>query len=112
MRKLVLGLLVALLAVTVVLSGCNGGQTGEKSLIKISDLARVMDSYERLMERYMNLTEQNQSIVGTDLKYVITTLDSIDSRMADISARIARIETTLGIDQSKSTPNPKADPQP
>lgn len=38
MRKLILGVLVALLAVTVVFSGCSGGQTGEKSLIKISDL--------------------------------------------------------------------------
>ena len=77
-----------------------------------TDLARVMDAYERLMERYMDLTEQNQSIVGADLKYVVTTLDSIDGRLADMSARIARIETALGIGQSKSPPNSKLDPQP
>ena len=77
-----------------------------------TDLARVMDSYERLMERYMDLTQQNQSMVGTDLKYVVTTLDSIDGRLAEFSARIARIETALGIEQPKSSPNPKPDVQP
>jgi len=77
-----------------------------------TDLARVMDSYERLMERYMDLTQQNQSMVGTDLKYVVTTLDSIDGRLAELSARIARIETALGIEQPKSSPSPKPDDQP
>ena len=77
-----------------------------------TDLARVMDAYERLMERYMDLTEQNQSMVGTDLKYVITTLDSIDGRLAEFSARIARIETALGIEQPKSSLGPKPDHQP
>lgn len=77
-----------------------------------TDLTRVMDAYERLMERYLDLTEQNQSVVGTDLKYVVTTLDSIDGRLAEFSARIARIETALGIDQSKSSQNPQPDPQP
>jgi len=77
-----------------------------------TDLARVMDSYERLMERYMDLTQQNQSMVGTDLKYVVTTLDSIDGRLAELSARIARIETALGIEQPKSSLNPKPDAQP
>ena len=77
-----------------------------------TDLARVMDAYERLMERYLDLTERNQSMVGADLKYVVTTLDSIDGRLAEFSARIARIETALGIEQSKSSPNPRPNPQP
>ena len=77
-----------------------------------TDLARVMDAYERLMERYLDLTEQNQSTVGADLKYVVTTLDSIDGRMAELSVRIARIETALGIDKPKSPPRPKPAPQP
>ena len=77
-----------------------------------TDLARIMDAYERLMERYMDQTQQNQSIVGADLKYVVTTLDSIDGRLAQFSARIARIETALGIDHTKSSLNPKPDPQP
>jgi hypothetical protein len=77
-----------------------------------TDLARVMDAYERLMERYMDLTEQNQSIVGTDLKYVVTTQDSIDGRLTELSVRIARIETALGIDQPGSSLSPKPDPQP
>ena len=77
-----------------------------------TDLARIMDAYERLMERYMDQTQQNQSIVGADLKYVVTTLDSIDGRLAEFSARIARIETALGIEQPKKSPNPKPDDQP
>ena len=77
-----------------------------------TDLARVMDAYERLMERYMDLTQQNQSIVGADLKYVVTTLDSIDGRLAEFSARIARIETALGIEKPKSPSIPIPDPQP
>jgi len=77
-----------------------------------TDLARVMDAYERLMERYMDLTEQNQSMVGADLKYVVTTLDSIDSRLAEFSARIAMIETALGIELPRNSPNPKPEPQP
>jgi len=77
-----------------------------------TDLARIMDAYERLMERYMDQTQQNQSIVGADLKYVVTTLDSIDGRLAEFSARIARIETALGIEQPQNSPNPKPDDQP
>ena len=77
-----------------------------------TDLARVMDAYERLMERYLDLTERNQSMVGADLKYVVTTLDSIDGRLAEFSARIARIETALGIDQPGIPLSPKPDPQP
>ena len=77
-----------------------------------TDLTRVMDAYERLMERYMDLTEQNHSIVSADLKYVVTTLDSINGRMAELSVRIARIETALGIEQPKSSPNPKPHSQP
>ena len=77
-----------------------------------TDLARVMDAYERLMERYMDLTELNQSMVGADLKYAVTTLDSIDGRLAEFSARIARIETALGIEQPKISPNPKPAAQP
>lgn len=77
-----------------------------------TDLARVMDAYERLMERYMDLTEQNQSMVGADLKYIVTTLDSIDVGIAGLSARIARIEAALGIKPPQSPPNPKPDPQP
>jgi len=77
-----------------------------------TDLARVMDSYERLMERYLDITEQNQSMVGADLKYVVTTLDSIDAQLAEFSARIARIETALGIDQPKSAASPRPEPQP
>ncbi len=77
-----------------------------------TDLARVMDAYERLMERYMDQTQQNQSIVGADLKYVVTTLDSIDGRLTEFSARIARIETALGIDQPGNSLNPKPAPQP
>ena len=77
-----------------------------------TDLARVMDAYERLMERYMDLTERNQSMVGTDLKYVVKTLDSIDGRLTEFSERIARIETALGIEQSGSSLGPKPDHQP
>ncbi|MHC4324126.1 MAG: hypothetical protein ACYSUX_07620 [Planctomycetota bacterium] len=77
-----------------------------------TDLARVMDSYERLMERYMNLTEQNQSIVEADLKHVAAALDSISGQLTEFSARIARIETALGIEQPKSPLSPKPVPQP
>ena len=77
-----------------------------------TELARVIDAYERLMERYMDLTERNQSMVGTDLKYVVTTLDSIDGRLTEFSARISRIEAALGIKQLKSPHSPKPVPQP
>ena len=77
-----------------------------------TDVARIMDSYERLMERYMDLTERNISMVGMDMKYVITKLDSIDGQLTELSRRITRIETALGIDQSKSTTSPKPDYQP
>jgi len=77
-----------------------------------SDLVRITDAYERLMERYLDLTERNLSTFGTDLNYAATKLDSIDRRLIDVSARIARIETSLGIEQPKSSPNPKPDTQP
>jgi Na+/phosphate symporter len=77
-----------------------------------TDLTRVMDAYERLMERYLDLTERNLSTFGTDLNYVATKLDSIDGQLIEMSARIARIETALGIAQSKSPPNPRPAAQP
>ena len=77
-----------------------------------TDVARIMDSYERLMERYMDLTENSISTVGMDMKYVITKLDSIDSRLTELSGRITRIETALGIEQPKSSVSVKPDHQP
>ena len=77
-----------------------------------TDVARIMDSYERLMERYMDLTENNISMVGMDMKYVITKLDSIDDRLTELSARITRIENTLGIQQPNTAASPKPDYQP
>lgn len=77
-----------------------------------TDLTRVMDAYERLMERYLDLTERNLSTFGTDLNYVATKLDSIDGQLIEMSTRIARIETALGIAQSKSPPNPRPAAQP
>ncbi|MHC4440076.1 MAG: hypothetical protein ACYS3S_22205 [Planctomycetota bacterium] len=77
-----------------------------------TDTARITDAYERLMDRYLDLTDRNISAFGTDLNYIAAKLDSIDSRLIDVSARIARIETALGIGQSKSSPNPKPAAQP
>ena len=77
-----------------------------------TDVARIMDSYERLMERYMDLTENNISMVGMDMKYVITKLDSIDDRLTELSARMTRIENTLGIQQPNTAASPKPDYQP
>jgi hypothetical protein len=77
-----------------------------------TDLTRVMDAYERLMERYLDVTERNISSFGTNLNYVAAKLDSIDGQLIEMSARIARIETALGIKQSKNPPNPKPAAQP
>jgi hypothetical protein len=77
-----------------------------------TDLTRITDAYERLTERYLDLTERNLSTFGTDLNYVATKLDSIDGQLIEMSARIARIETALGIAQSRNPPNPKPAAQP
>ena len=66
-----------------------------------TDLARVMDAYERLMERYMDLTEGNLLMIGTDITTVGTRLDSIDAKLTEFSARMTRIEQALGIEQTK-----------
>jgi len=63
-----------------------------------TDVARIVDAYERLMERYMDLTEGNIVSVGTDLRNVQIMLDSIDNRLAELSERTARIEKALGIE--------------
>ena len=77
-----------------------------------TDLARITDAYERLMERYLDMTERNLSTFDTDLNYVATKLDSIDGRLIEMSARISKIETALGIGQSKNPPNPRPAAQP
>jgi len=116
-----LAVLVAIIACSVLVWLSASIQGGQKTYeiqphLKIpeykTDLARVMDAYERLMERYLDLTQQNQTMVGADLKYAVTALDSIDGRLAELAARIARIETALDIDQSKSAASPRPDPQP
>jgi len=116
-----LAILVAIIACSVLVWLSASIQGGQKTYeiqphLKIpeykTDLARVMDAYERLMERYLDLTQQNQTMVGADLKYAVTALDSIDGRLAELAARITRIETALGIDQSKSAASPRPDPQP
>lgn len=116
-----LAVLIAIIACSVLVwlsASIEGGQRTYEIHPNVTmpeyktDLTRITDAYERLMERYLDLTEQNQSLVTEDLKYAVTTLDSINSRMAELTARIARIETALGIDQSKSLLNPKPAPQP
>ena len=116
-----LAVLVAIIACSILVwlsASIHGGQKTYEIHPNLSipeyktDLARVMDAYERLMERYLDLTEQNQTMIGADLKYVAATLDSIDGRLADLSARMSRIETALGIDRPKSPPAPQPIPQP
>jgi len=52
-----------------------------------TDVARIIDAYERLMERYMNLTEGNLTGIGADLNAVTRKLDSMDAKLAELSAR-------------------------
>lgn len=67
-----------------------------------TDIARVIDAYERLMERYMDLTDRNSALMSADIKSIAASLDSINGRLAELSARTARIEQALGIQQPVS----------
>ena len=69
-----------------------------------TDIARVVDAYERLMERYMYLTDRNLAGINTELKSAAEKLESIDSRLVELSARTARIEKALGIEQTTKPP--------
>ena len=69
-----------------------------------TDVARVIDAYERLMDRYMDLTERNLTEIGTDLRTTVRKLDSIDATLTELSARTARIEKALGIEQRQKPP--------
>lgn len=71
-----------------------------------TDVARMVDAYERLMERYMDLTDRNSALMSADIRSIAASLDSIDARLAELSARTARIERALGIQQ----PAPSAGP--
>ena len=64
-----------------------------------TDVARIMDSYERLMERYMDLTDRNSALMITDIKSIAASLDSINASLAELSVRTARIEQALGVQQ-------------
>ncbi|MGD8501470.1 MAG: hypothetical protein PVJ86_12530 [Phycisphaerales bacterium] len=66
-----------------------------------TEVARVVDAYERLMERYMDITERDAAMVGMDLRNALTKLDSISHKLTELSARIAGIEKALGIEQPK-----------
>ena len=68
-----------------------------------TDIARVIDAYERLMERYMDLTDRNSALIGSEITNIPATLESINAGLADLSARAARIERALGI-QTPVTP--------
>ena len=118
-NKLVVLVVIIICSVLVWLSASiEGGQKTYEIHPNIAmpeyktDLTRITDAYERLMERYLDLTERNLSTFGTDLSYVARKLDSIDSQLVEFSARIARIESALGIEQPKSSPNPKPTAQP
>lgn len=85
-------------------SSIQGGQATYELRPQVSipehrtDVARIVDAYERLMERYMDLTEDNMVSVGTDLRDVRIMLDSIDGRLTELSERTGRIEKALGIE--------------
>ena len=64
-----------------------------------TDIARVIDAYERLMERYMDLTDRNSALISSEINNITATLDSISTGLADLSARAARIERALGIQE-------------
>jgi hypothetical protein len=69
-----------------------------------TDVARVVDAYERLMERYMDLTDRNLAGISTELKAAAKKLDSIDSKLTELSTRTVRIEKALGIEQTTKPP--------
>ena len=64
-----------------------------------TDVARIIDAYERLMDRYMDLTDRNSALIGMDIKDIAATLDSINVKLHELSTRTARIERALGIQQ-------------
>ena len=88
-------------------SSIQGGQATYELRPQVSipehrtDVARIVDAYERLMERYMDLTESNMATVGTDLRNVQIMLDSIDGRLTELSERTGRIEKALGIEEHR-----------
>jgi hypothetical protein len=71
-----------------------------------TDIARVIDAYERLMERYMDLTDRNSALISSEIDNIAVTLESINARLADLLARAARIELALGIQQPATPAKP------
>jgi hypothetical protein len=71
-----------------------------------TDIARVIDAYERLMERYMDLTDRNSALISSEITHITVILDSINTELADLSARAERIERALGIQQPATPANP------
>lgn len=66
-----------------------------------TDIARVIDAYERMMDRFINLTERKLTGIDREVQGIAKTLDSIDCKLRELSARTARIEKALGIEQPK-----------
>ena len=74
-----------------------------------TDVARVIDAYERLMENYIKLTETNLTNLQTDVNSVTKKLDSIDQKISALSAQLETIQNKLKIEQLKKPIKPSVD---
>jgi len=75
-----------------------------------SDIARVLDAYERLMDQYITLTQNNMSLTRTELSVVNRKLDAMDRKLSQLSDQLDAIRKALSMETSPQPQQNPADP--
>ena len=52
-----------------------------------TDIARIVDAYERLMDNYITLTENNLATTRMEIGDITKKLDTIDQKITDLSRK-------------------------
>ena len=68
-----------------------------------SDMARMVEAYERLSAQYLSMVQQNLSMMSSDDKQILTKLETIDKKIDELTKKVDAIERYTA---------PKTEPKP
>lgn len=104
------GLLIACLSVACLSASYQSGEKRYEVRPEITipesktDVARMVDAYERLMDNYKELMESHLTGIHTEVGTIDKKLDAIDRKMSVLSAQLETIQKKLGIEPTPQQP--------
>lgn len=106
-------ILGVILAISLLLQAFSSSAEGSENRYEVrpeitlpeyrTDIARILDAYERLMDRYMSINEEKLSNLQTEIGQISAKVEQMSREISDVSEQLETIQKKLGIEVQKKT---------